>query len=71
MTHAIRVHNALSGFALFLEHAAAVMVGFVMMIVGLGMGVTVIMLPIGIVIGFLGLALLVGGLFARIDRPSC
>ena len=38
-----------------------------MMIVGLGLGVTMIMLPVGIVIGLLGVGLLVGGLFARID----
>lgn len=51
----------------FLGHIAATIVGFVMMIVGLGLGVTMIMLPVGIVIGLLGAAILVGGLFARID----
>jgi len=51
----------------FLGHAAAVAVGFVMMVVGLGLGVTMIMLPVGIVIGLLGAAIVVGGLFARID----
>jgi hypothetical protein len=50
-----------------LGHIAATILGFVMMIVGLGLGVTMIMLPAGIVIGLLGAAILVGGLFARID----
>ncbi len=50
-----------------LGHIAATILGFVMMVVGLGLGVTMIMLPAGIVIGLLGAAILVGGLFARID----
>ena len=49
-------------------HVAALVVGFVMMVVGLGLGVTMIMLPAGIVIGLLGVAIFVGGLFARIRR---
>ena len=49
----------------FLEHAAAVVVGFVMMIVGLAMGVTMVMLPVGIVVGLLGVAIFVAGLFAH------
>jgi hypothetical protein len=48
-----------------LGHIAAVILGFIMMVVGLGMGVTLIMLPVGIVIGLLGAAIFVGGLFAR------
>jgi hypothetical protein len=42
--------------------------GLIMMIVGLGLGVTMIMLPVGIAIGLLGVAVLVGGLFAHIDE---
>jgi hypothetical protein len=49
-----------------LAHTAAIVVGFVMMVVGLGLGVTIIMLPAGLVIGLLGAAIFVGGLFARI-----
>ena len=48
-------------------HIAAVIIGFVMMVVGLALGVTMIMLPVGIVIGLIGAVLVVGGLFARID----
>jgi hypothetical protein len=32
-------------------HVAAIVVGFIMMVVGLGLGVTMIMLPAGLVIG--------------------
>ena len=70
MAHAIRVHHVLAGIGRFLEHTVAVVVGLIMMIVGLGLGVTMIMLPVGIVIGLLGTAVLVGGLFGRIDETS-
>ena len=39
-----------------------------MMVLGLGLGVTMIMLPVGLVIGLAGCALFVGGLFARLDQ---
>ena len=58
------------GFSHFLEHAAAVVLGLVLMIVGLGLGVTMIMLPVGIVVGLAGVLLVVGGLFARIDKTG-
>ena len=51
-----------------LGHIAAVIVGFIMMVVGLGLGVTMIMLPVGIVVGLAGAAILVGGLFAHINE---
>jgi hypothetical protein len=46
------------------------MVGLMMMIVGLGLGVTMIMLPVGVVVGFIGLALLIVGLFGRLDKTT-
>jgi hypothetical protein len=54
----------------FLGHAAAVVLGFVLIIVGLAMGVTMVLLPAGIVIGLVGVALVVGGMFARISPPA-
>jgi hypothetical protein len=54
----------------FLGHVAAVVLGFVLIIVGLAMGVTMVLLPAGIVIGLLGVALVVGGVFARITPPA-
>ena len=53
-----------------LVHMAAIIVGFVMMVVGLGLGVTMIMLPAGIVIGLIGVAVFVAGLFARITKKA-
>jgi hypothetical protein len=46
-------------------HVAAIAIGFVMMIVGLGLGVTMIMLPVGIVIGLAGVAVFVSGIFGH------
>ena len=57
----IRIAEAVPG------HIAAVIVGFVLMVVGLALGVTMIMLPVGIVVGLIGVAMFVGGLFARIE----
>jgi hypothetical protein len=48
-------------------HLAAVVLGVVMMIIGLGLGVTMIMLPVGVVVGLIGVALVVVGLFAHFD----
>ena len=70
MTHAISIHHVMVGVGRFLEHAAAVVVGLIMMIIGLGLGVTMIMLPVGITIGLLGVAIFIGGLFARIDDKA-
>jgi hypothetical protein len=53
-----------------LGHIVAVIVGFVMMVVGLGLGVTMILLPVGIAIGLLGVAIFVGGLFAHINQRA-
>ena len=54
----------------FLGHVTAVVLGFVLIIVGLAMGVTLVLLPAGIVIGLIGVALVVGGVFARITPPA-
>jgi len=54
----------------FLGPVAAVVLGFVLVIVGLAMGVTMVLLPAGIVIGLVGVALVVGGVFARITPPA-
>ena len=51
-------------------HVAALIIGFVFMVVGLALGVTLIMLPVGIVVGMLGFLMFVGGLFAHIERDA-
>jgi len=54
--------RTLVGFA---EHAAFVIFGFVSMVIGLALGVTMVLLPVGLVIGFIGVAMFVGGLLVR------
>ncbi|HEY7288580.1 MAG TPA: hypothetical protein VH583_02000 [Vicinamibacterales bacterium] len=49
----------------FVEHAVFVMAGFILMVIGLAMGVTMVMLPVGLVVGLIGFAMFVGGLFVR------
>ena len=51
-----------------LGHLAAVIVGFALMVLGLGLGVTMIMLPVGVVIGLIGVAMFVGGCFAHVTK---
>jgi hypothetical protein len=55
-------------FVGILEHVFFVITGFVLMVVGLGLSVTMIMLPVGLVLGLLGLAMFIGGMTARMTR---
>lgn len=68
MTHTHAVHDWFTGFGHFLEHGVAVIVGLILMILGLGLSVTMIMLPVGLAIGLLGMGLFIGGLFANLDE---
>jgi ABC-type uncharacterized transport system permease subunit len=72
MTHiAVGAHHPwLTAVENVLGHVLAVIIGFVMMIVGLALGVTLIMLPVGLAIGLTGVAIFVGGLFAHIGRDA-
>ena len=53
---------------LILAHVAAVALGFALMVVGLGLGVTMIMLPVGLAVGLLGVMLFVWGLFGHLGN---
>jgi hypothetical protein len=53
-----------------LGHVAAIVVGFFMMIVGLGLGVTMIMLPVGLVVGLIGVALFISGWVSWSDQKA-
>src|SRR5262249_34136860 len=68
MAHVTTLRHLWGGVAGFFEHAAAVVIGFVLMVLGLALGVTMIMLPVGVVIGLIGFALFVAGMFARMDE---
>lgn len=50
-------------------HAAAVLGGIVLMVVGVGIIATVALLPVGLVIGLLGLLIFGGGVFGHIRGP--
>jgi len=50
-------------------HAAAVLVGGLMTVIGVALIATVAFLPVGVVIAFLGLLILGVGVFAHIQRP--
>ena len=61
------------GLGRFVSHTAAIVVGFVLMAIGLGMGVTVFMLPVGVPVGLLGLGMFLWGMFERArkrDEPG-
>jgi hypothetical protein len=67
MTHTFAVRRLFGEVSRLLEHFAVVVLGFVLMVVGLGLGVTMIMLPVGIVLGLAGAGLFVAGLFGHLD----
>jgi hypothetical protein len=50
------------GVGSFFGHVTAVVVGLVLMIAGLAMGVTIVMLPVGIPVGLGGVLLFIWGL---------
>jgi hypothetical protein len=47
---------------------AAMIIGFVLTAVGMGMMVTIVMFPVGVVLFLLGIAIFVAGLFAHFDE---
>lgn len=59
-------HDLLHTGEVFLGHLAAIAGGFVLMVVGLGLGVTMIMLPVGLVVGLGGVLLFVWGLLGHL-----
>lgn len=55
------------GVGHFAAHALAIMLGLILIVVGIAMGVSIALLPIGVPAGFVGLALLLWGLFGGAD----
>ena len=68
VTHSVRSVADTVGRAL--GRVTAVIIGFVLMVVGLAMTVSIVMLPVGVVVGLLGVGLFVAGLFAHIDEAG-
>jgi hypothetical protein len=54
----------------FTLHALALVVGMIFMFTGIAMGVSIVMLPIGIPLGFVGLLLFGWGVFERAERKT-
>jgi len=65
MSHVIALRNIIG----FFERVAFAILGFVLMVVGLALGVTMVMLPVGLVMGLIGFSMLVAAVFAHIDQP--
>jgi hypothetical protein len=63
-------HPLLKTSERFLGHTIAVLVGLILMIVGLALGVTTVLLPIGIPVGLGGLLLFVWGLCFAAPREQ-
>jgi hypothetical protein len=55
------------GAGRFVAHALAIVLGLILSVVGLAMGVSIALLPIGIPAGLAGLALLLWGLFGGME----
>ena len=63
MSHIITHRRLLGVF----EHVLAIVVGFILMVLGLGLSVTMIMLPLGLVVGLAGLAMFIAGTCVRFE----
>ena len=70
MTHPHSIRQIASNVLHALPRIAAVLIGFILMVLGLGMSNTLVMLPVGLILGLLGVLLVVGGLFAHVDKPE-
>jgi hypothetical protein len=70
MAHAMGIRRVFGEVGRFFEHFAVIALGFILMVVGLGLGVTMIMLPVGLVLGLLGMGLVVAGIFARLGNSN-
>lgn len=61
-------HQVLVATERFVGHAVAVVVGIILMFAGLSMGVTMVLLPVGIPVGLAGVLLFLWGLFSAAPR---
>jgi hypothetical protein len=70
MSHVIAPRRIVDFFVGVAEHALFVIGGFILMVLGLGLSVTMVMLPVGLAVGLLGFAMFVGGMTVQhIGRP--
>ena len=62
------VHGVIHWGEVVIGHVAAVIGGVALMVIGLAMGVTMVMLPFGIVVGLVGVLLFVWGLVGHLEK---
>ncbi|MHC4959203.1 MAG: hypothetical protein ACYTGN_12615 [Planctomycetota bacterium] len=62
MTAATRGHDVIHAGESVLLHVAAIVGGLALMILGVAMGVTIALIPLGVPIGFLGFGMILWGL---------
>jgi len=70
MSHVIAPRQIADFLIGVVEHTFFVVAGFVLMVLGLGLSVTMIMLPVGLAVGLLGFAMFVGGMTVRMGGAS-
>jgi uncharacterized membrane protein len=70
MSHVIAPRQIADFLISVVEHTFFVVAGFVLMVLGLGLSVTMIMLPVGLAVGLLGFAMFVGGMTVRMGSTS-
>ena len=63
MSHIITRQRVLGVF----EHMLAIVLGLLFMVLGLGLSVTMFMLPVGLVVGLAGFAMFVAGMCVRFE----
>lgn len=72
--HSSAGHHVIETSERVVGHMLAIVVGFALMILGIAMGVTIVLLPAGILIGLSGLFLFLWGFVvaapARVQRPG-
>jgi len=63
-------HKALKTGESVVLHVAAIIAGAIMALVGLGMGITMFLLPIGVPLGLIGAGIFTWGIFGFRQRES-
>ena len=68
MSHLVAPRRIVDFFVGVFEHAFFAIAGFMLMVLGLGLSVTMVMRPAGLAIGLLGFAMFAGGMTVRMDQ---
>jgi hypothetical protein len=69
-THDSTTRHLAAAGGRMLGHVAAIVLGLALMFAGIAMGVTLVLLPLGVPLGLGGLMLFLWGLFSLPTRPA-